>query len=76
MIQINTYISLPISKGKRILNCSEIGGNSSVEYKGLLAYFLGTSIPMKGQGHKIYLAENQGVAGSIPVGRTIYRGLV
>ena len=27
--------------------CSEIGGSGSIEYKGLLAYHLGTTIPTK-----------------------------
>ncbi len=34
------------------LPCSEIGGNSSVEFKALLAYFLNTTIPSAGEGKK------------------------
>lgn len=42
-------------------SCSEIGGNSSIEFKGLLAYFLGTEIPTR-QGHRIMLCHACGNA--------------
>lgn len=61
MIAIVEYMCLPLKDRQAHIelddSCSEIGGNSSVEYKGLLAYFLGTSIPMRGQGHRIHLCH-------------------
>ena len=33
------------------------GGNSSTEYKGLLAYYLNTTIPTRGTGFKIHLCH-------------------
>lgn len=42
--------------------CSEIGGSGSTEYKGLLAYFVGTTIPSHGKGHRIMLCHACGNA--------------
>lgn len=56
MVPIEDYMqnSREIRRNHLRLNekCSEIGGNSSVEFKALLAYFLRTTIPSKGQGRK------------------------
>jgi hypothetical protein len=39
------------------LQCNEYGGNGSTEFKGLLAYFLMTTIPCRGEGYKILLCH-------------------
>jgi hypothetical protein len=61
MIPIQEYIQKNRDERRTHLDlsspCSEIGGSGSVEYKGLLAYHLGTTIPAKGAGFKIYLCH-------------------
>ena len=37
--------------------CLMNGGNGSSDYKGLLAYYLGTTIPCRGTGFKIHLCH-------------------
>lgn len=39
------------------LPCNEYGGNGSTEFKGLLAYHVGTTIPSRGNGYKIHLCH-------------------
>jgi hypothetical protein len=60
MIDIVEYMSQSRDERRTHLDlssvCSEIGGNSSIEFKGLLAYSLGTTIPTK-QGHSIMLCH-------------------
>lgn len=60
MVLITEYMLLPLEERQSHLDlsspCSEIGGNSSIEFRGLLAYHLGTTIP-SGQGRKIQLCH-------------------
>jgi hypothetical protein len=61
MESISTYINRPVADRRKHLRlsqqCSEIGGNSSAEFKGLLAYHVGTTIPHAGEGYKIHLCH-------------------
>lgn len=61
MEDVQKYIQRPLPERQSHLDinavCSEIGGSSSIEFKGLLAYFLGTTIPTKGEGFKIHLCH-------------------
>lgn len=66
MIQISDYIQRSKEDRQAHLRleqpCSEIGGNSSTEFKGLLAYYLGTTIPDRGRGFKTPLCHACGNA--------------
>ena len=61
MIEMNEYMKLSFEDRQSHLDldipCSENGGNGSTEYKGLLAYFLGTKIPARGQGYSAHLCH-------------------
>lgn len=61
MVEIAEYIrnDKSVRQAHLKLNekCSEIGGNSSTEFKGLLAYYLNTTIPCSGNGYKILLCH-------------------
>ena len=66
MIHIEEYIKLPKPNRQHHIDltekCSEIGGSGSVEFKGLLAYYVGSTIPSHGLGHKIMLCHACGNA--------------
>lgn len=61
METINTYINRPLKQRREHLRlnqkCSEIGGNSSAEFKALLAYYVGTTIPFGGEGYRVHLCH-------------------
>jgi hypothetical protein len=66
MENIYEYINRPQAERQLHLkmdeSCSEIGGSGSTEFKGLLAYYLGTTIPSHGNGHRIHLCHACGNA--------------
>lgn len=66
MVPIEAYILEDQEKRQTHLDlvepCSEIGGSSSIEFKALLAYHIGTTIPSRGQGYKIQLCHACGNA--------------